>query len=464
MSRDTVFISHATPHDNDFVRWVGTRLTGHGYKVWADLFELKGGAPFWGTIEEALRHHACKMIFVVSKASADPNRTGTLNELSVADGLKKQLNDDSFIIPVKIDATPFSEFPIQIHRLNAIDFSGGWGPKLMELLDTLESGGVPKVNRDQSFEFERWRATMVRTSTIIETGPEKVLTNLLPIISLPKSISFYEYDGDNTKIAGAMKDTGVPHAMYNRHIISFAAISTLQELLSTSFTLGVRAHVSFDAFLEGSVRDTPSPPKDAARNIATSLLRQHIELHLKHRGLQEFQTSTALAFYFPSGLVSNDKIAYVAASGRKTNKNVVGRSERNKVNWHLAMKINTILGPPPIVRLKPYICFSEDGKAAIDEPKRTATIRKRFCKNWWNPHWRQLLEAFCTFLGDGKEKIEIGLDGPEALVLSGHLLELMATRRMPDDLIITEEPEDPIEPDDDDEPGTQDDSDIEDPE
>src|SRR5262249_16257512 len=131
MTRDTVFMSHATPHDNDFVRWLGARLTGHGYKVWADLFELKGGDPFWSTIEEALRHHACKAIFVVSEASVDPDRTGTLNELSVADALKKQLKDDSFIIPVKIDATPFSEFPIQIHRLNAIDFSAGWGAKLV---------------------------------------------------------------------------------------------------------------------------------------------------------------------------------------------------------------------------------------------------------------------------------------------------------------------------------------------
>jgi hypothetical protein len=463
MSRDTVFISHATPHDNDFVRWVGTRLTGHGYKVWADLFELKGGTPFWSTIEEALRHHACKMIFVVSNASVDPNRTGILNELSVADALKKQLKDDSFIIPVKIDATSFSEFPIQIHRLNAIDFSGGWGPKLLELLDTLESGGVPKADGDQSVEFERWRATMVRTSTIIETESEKVLTNLLPIISLPKTISFYEYEGDNTKISGAMKDTGLPHAMFNRHIISFAAMPALQERLPVSFNLSIRAHVPLDGFLEGSVGDPPSPLKDAARNMVTSLLRQHIELHLQHRGLQEFKTSTASAFYFRSGLVANDKVSYVAASGRRTNKNVVGRSERNKLNWHLAMKINTILGPPPIVRLKPYICFSEDGKIALDEPRRTAAIRRRFCKNWWNPHWRQLLEAFCTFLGDGKEKIEIGLDGPEALVLAARPLELMAMRRMPDDIIITDEPEDPIEPDDD-EHEVEDDSDIEDPE
>jgi hypothetical protein len=390
------------------------------------------------------------MIFVVSKASVDPDRAGTLNELSVADSLKKQLKDASFIIPVKIDATPYGDFPIQIHRLNAIDFSAGWGAKLVELLDTLEAAGVQKANGDQRTEFERWRATMARTSTIIEVSPEKVLTNLLPITGMPTSITFYDYDGDNTKIAAAMKDTGIPHGMFNRHIISLAAMSEIQSRLPPSFTLAVRAHVGFDAFLEASIADPSTPTRDAARKMATSLIRQHVESHLRRRGLKEFATSTGSAFYFPSGLVPNDKVPYVAASGRRTNKNVVGRSERNKVHWHLAMKVNVVLGPPPIVRLKPYICFSEDGATALDDPKRTSAIRKRFCKNWWNPHWRQLVEAFCTFLAEGKDGIEIELGGPEALTLGAHPVELMTIRRMPDDLIITDEPEDPTEPDDDD--------------
>jgi len=460
-TRDTVFISHATPHDNDFVRWLGARLTGHGYKVWADLFELKGGDPFWSTIEKALRHHARKMIFVVSKASVDPERTGTLNELSVADSLKKQFKDPSFIIPVKIDATPFGELPIQIHRLNAIDFSAGWGAKLVELLDTLEAADIPKANGDQRAEFERWRATMVRTSTIIEVSPEKVLSNLLPITGMPKSITFYEYDGDNTKIAAAMKGTGIPHGMFNRHIISLAAMSEIQSRLPPSFTLAVRAHVGLDVFLDGSGADPSLPIRDAARNMATSLLRQHVESYLRWRGLKEFTTSTSSAFFFPGGLVPNDKVPYLAASGRRTNKNVVGRSERNNVHWHLAMKVNIVLGPPPIVRLKPYICFSEDGTTALDDPKRTSAIRRRFCKNWWNPHWRQLVEAFCTFLAEGKEKIEIALGGSDALTLGARPLELLTMRRMPDDLIITDDPEDPSEPDDDD-PDIEDGPDIED--
>jgi hypothetical protein len=52
--RDVVFISHATPDDNEFVRWLGTRLTGYGYKVWADIFDLAGGTPFWVSIEDAI--------------------------------------------------------------------------------------------------------------------------------------------------------------------------------------------------------------------------------------------------------------------------------------------------------------------------------------------------------------------------------------------------------------------------
>jgi len=35
--RTAVFISHATPEDNHFVRWLGAKLTAMGYEVWADV-------------------------------------------------------------------------------------------------------------------------------------------------------------------------------------------------------------------------------------------------------------------------------------------------------------------------------------------------------------------------------------------------------------------------------------------
>jgi hypothetical protein len=277
MTPDTIFISHATPDDNDFVRWLGTRLTGHGYRVWADLFDLRGGTPFWSTIEDALRHHACKVIFVVSQNSIDPARGGIRNELSVADAVKKKLHDPSFIIPVKIDNTMFGDFPIQIHQLNAIDFAKGWGSKLVELLDTLETAGVPKVGGDRSNEFDRWHRTMVRTSTIVENAPEPILTNLLPIISLPEAITFFEHQEDATKAASVLRNAGFPNVPFYRLVVSFADHSKMQAELPPSFELRVRARVPLLEFLEGRVAEVTAPKKNEARKIATSLSRRSLQ-------------------------------------------------------------------------------------------------------------------------------------------------------------------------------------------
>lgn len=448
--RSTIFICHATPDDNDFVRWLGSRLTGHGYKVWADLFELKGGTPFWSSIEEVLRNHICKVIFVVSRKSVDPARSGVRNELSVADTMRKLLNDPGYIIPVRIDDTPFSDLPIQVHQLNAIDFSKGWGPKLVELLETLEQANVQRSPNQLTAEFEKWRETFVRTSVAVECVPEQVLTNLSPIKSLPKTISFYTHQHDVDAVNKALRNTDIPFVPYYRLIISFAGLPALQESIRPSFNLSARAHVPFADFLSGSIGSVTSPPKDEARNIATALLKKHVERHLEKIGLKRFVTATSTSLYFPSNLVLNNKVPYRAASGRNTNKNVVGRSERNKVNWHLAMKVNVVLGAMPLVRFKPYVCFSDDGQIAITDAKRTSAIRRRFCKSWWNKHWRQLQEAFCVFLADGEDVAEIELDGPETLKISGKLLELMAARSMPDDFNFSEEVVDPVEPDTDD--------------
>jgi len=205
MPRDTIFICHATPDDNDFVRWLGARLTGHGYKVWADMFGLKGGMPFWNTIEDALREHACKVIYVASKASVDAKRDGVRNELSVADAVRKALGDPAFIIPVRLDDVAFSNFPILVHQLNAIDFSRTWGGQLIELLDTLEAACVPRSEGDQTTEFERWRQDAVKTAALVSNELEPVLTSLSPISALPADVLYLTHNADTAAITEALR-------------------------------------------------------------------------------------------------------------------------------------------------------------------------------------------------------------------------------------------------------------------
>jgi hypothetical protein len=447
MIRDIVFICHATPDDNTFVRWLGARLSGHGYRVWADLFELKGGTPFWVTIEEALRQRTIKVIFVVSRQSVDPTRSGVRNELSVADSLKKLLTDPEFIVPVRIDDVPFGDLPIQVHQLNTIDFSRDWGTALIELLDTLEKADVPRHQGDRTAEFEAWRDSFTSKAVFVEEAEERVLTNWLPIVALPTSVYFYDYAVSEDVIRKALQGAALPHRLFYRLIISFLDLASLQANMPPSVALSLRAQVSLEDFLSGNSAGVTSPRTADARNIATHLLREHLESHLISRGLRRYETASGPAYYFPKGSVANDKVAYMAASGKATRKNVVGRSERHQVFWHLAMKVNVTLGDTPFVRFKPYICFSEDGLAAIADAKKTSAIRRRFCMNWWNKHWRQLQQAFCAFLVADDQNIAIRL-GTGELVLDRSLLELTATRRMSDDLALMEpeDADDPAEP------------------
>jgi len=51
-TRDTVFVTHAAPEDNDFALWLSSKLAIAGYRVWVDKQRLRGGDDFWSEIDE----------------------------------------------------------------------------------------------------------------------------------------------------------------------------------------------------------------------------------------------------------------------------------------------------------------------------------------------------------------------------------------------------------------------------
>lgn len=449
MDRDVVFISHATPEDNEFVRWLGARLIGLGYNVWADVFELKGGTPFWRSIEEAIRTRAIKVIYAASTASVNPARTGVRDELTAAAGMAKKLKDVEYIIPVRVDKVDFNDFPIQVGQLNAIDFSAGWGGKLLELVETLEDANVPTDPTRVDERMQYWKDRTSRDAPKVEVGAELLLTNLLPIEAMPTHISFYEFNGPNTEIKAALDGTGIPCTQHARLIISFAAIDEIQAKLPPEFTLLLDRRVELARFMEGRQKNETAPEWFDARNMLTFLLRRHVERFLVSKGLKAHDTSRGLAFYFPLDLIPDGKVRYRTPDGKPTWKKVTGQSIKYKVHWHLSMLVNIDLGPPGFIRFKPYVCFSEGAGMPISDPKRVAGIRRRFCKSWWNRHWRQLQQAFVAFLAEGNDGIVVVLDGTEQLNLSGSLLQLQGARRLVGDTEFDDVPVEPEEPDDD---------------
>lgn len=119
------------------------KLIALGYEVWCDILELPKGVDFWRNIEQEIRQHAIKFLIVLSKVSNE--RPGVLNELAAGLKVKKQLGDDTFIIPLIIDPNlSYDDINIELVRLNAIDFKRSWHSGLQDLLDALQRQEVPK--------------------------------------------------------------------------------------------------------------------------------------------------------------------------------------------------------------------------------------------------------------------------------------------------------------------------------
>jgi len=155
--RDMLFISHATPVDNDFAVWLATKLELHGYKVWIDVNSLNPAADFWNTIETTIREQTVKFIFVATKNSTTRDRDGVEKELAIADRTRRAISEE-FIVPVRADDVSYNNLPSEIIRQNVIDFNGNWAKGLKDLIDYLDKCGVPRCNKEiDSYDVvERW--------------------------------------------------------------------------------------------------------------------------------------------------------------------------------------------------------------------------------------------------------------------------------------------------------------------
>lgn len=137
--RDTIFISHATPADNDFFIWVASRLEMLGYKVWIDKEGLLGGERFWATIQKAL-DRSIKVLLVYSKNIVTTDgilRQGIEDELEYAKSIAVQNRLQDFIIPLHIDNSNYN-LAIGLPNINHIPFNSSWAEGLKQLLKKLE--------------------------------------------------------------------------------------------------------------------------------------------------------------------------------------------------------------------------------------------------------------------------------------------------------------------------------------
>lgn len=404
--RYAVFVSHANPEDNAFATWLTLRLTREGYRVWCDVVKLMGGDDFWKDVENAIRQHTRRFIFVTSRASNQ--KPGTLQELAVASGVARQLGEPRFIIPVKIDDLPFSEHNIQINRLNALSFTRGWADGLRDLLRTLHDDNIPRPEPAGASCVASWWNTNRLSREILQKKAETLWTNWFALKNMPRCMWVWAIP-ENTRLSDAFR---FPTYRDGDKLLSYANAKALLGKGDSptggkgrSFTINLRKE----------------PPEETGlclrrvRTAAKQLLIQAWNEMAKGRGLPLYEMSSRRrTLWFPLSAGVGDMMSFDGVDGRvgrralhgyKTTKRPGGATQKRY--WHFGLEAVPILYPQPALALKSHVIFTMDGENPIGTPKAQHAARRGQCKEWWNDKWRDMTLAAVTWLAGEEFHIEI---------------------------------------------------------
>lgn len=413
--RETIFISHATPEDNGFTRWLGSKLELAGYRVWHDLARLKGGDLFWDKIEAAIRNESFRFIAVVSKVAV--GKPGVKNEWAIADTVEKSL--PGFVIPVRIDDYDFQLFPISIHRKNAIDFATGWHKGFISLLDTLEEAGTPKVSNPDPSVVRHWLPEMKDGAILRTEHFEKLDSTWIPLLSLPPSLETARFLGSERKIKLTQENVVLPWFEHEDRIVGFAKGNDLVALMQNSAMLKAASAVDTKSFMEdGATVGTKPVTKWEARKRVANLVRQAWELAMEAKGFGIFEQSGGRkVFYVTPALTKGERVAFVDVDGRIRKKALHGHSEKRKANWSYAVGMVPAFDDPWRIELRSTIVFTDDEGRPLDAVAKAHRLRMSFCRSWWNDRWRGFLRAFLALVANGAAEIRLPVGSDRYVVL-----------------------------------------------
>lgn len=405
MTREAIFISHATPEDNDCVRWLGSKLELAGYRVWHDLARLKGGDYFWDKIEAAIRNDSFRFIAVVSKVAV--GKQGVKDEWAVAGTIERAV--PGFIIPVRIDGIPFSDVPISLHRKNLIDFASGWHKGLAALVDTLEEAQAPKAFSPDPSLARHWLPELKEGAIVRTDAKETLDSTWLRIHSLPPAIETARILGKDREIKVTEENRKLPWFEHEDRIVGFAKGSDLVSLMAKSVMLKAANAAETTTFIEqGSTLGDKDVPWWEARKRVGNLVRQAWELAMEAKGFASvYQASGRRIFYATPELTGGRGkfVRYEDFDGKKRIKALNGKSERREACWAYGVGMVTSFDEPWRVELRHAVIFTDDDGKPIEDALKAHRLRRGFCKSWWNEHWRTLMRAFLWLASEGKPEL-----------------------------------------------------------
>jgi hypothetical protein len=431
-TRDIVFISKATPEDDEFVLWLAPRLEAAGYTVFADILTLEPGDRWRREITDTLQNKAVKMLLCCRDATL--NKNGVQEEIGIASDLVKELKDPRFIMPLRLE--PFKKL-FGIGELQWVDFLGSWASGLHDLLDTLEKQSVPRA-ADGATINPNWENYRRRLAIRVEKVPEVLTSNWLRVASLPDTIHYYYPPGPiNLELMEkTCRESTVPAEVYQRGFFSFAAPEEIERDFADVASFEIQSEHELLDFLDcGS--QSPDIKRREAQNLVSSVFRRAWESFCRSKGLYEHLFAAQTAFHVGEAQMPLGRRVSWGRQGQRRS-SMLRNSAGGKV-WQYGVSASPYFWPYPHFKLKARVLFAElaagnRAGAVIGDAGIQHRLRRTICKGWRNKAWHGRLMAFLELLSGESPCITVPLSGACAITLDAKpmLLTSPVTTALPD--------------------------------
>jgi TIR domain len=443
LDRDIVFISKATPGDDNFALWLAPKLEAAGYRVFVDAINLRAGSNWRKNLTDTLRDRAVKMLLCCRDSTL--SREGVQEEIAIAKHVIKTIGDPCFIIPLRLE-----EFQptFGIANTQYVDFKTSWGLGLDELLDELDKAFVPKPQPPGSIS-PYWETLRRHLSVSIEDTPERLTSNWLRMSECPDYVRFYEVTGalDHGALERAVAASPYPAKRHNRGVLTFLSLDGVNDQFQSVGRFEEKTKCATLDFGRDGFPEVGIEARDA-RAILIDLLSRGWEGYAESLGLTRYNYSgRSPGFHASDRMVGvGKKVSWGRQGDRRSS--MLRNIAKGKV-WSYGLSAVPMLWPFPHFRLKMRVLFSDlaNGEAGsvIDNSDQQFRLRRSVCKGWRNKQWHGRLMAYLELLSGDSAWISIPL-GPTAFLRCDAqplLFSSPVSTRLPNDLSDEDEESDP---------------------
>lgn len=412
--RDIVFLSKATPGDDEFVLWLAPRLEAAGYVVFADILSLEAGDRWRKVITATLQDRAAKMLLCGSDSTLA--RDNVQEEVGIALDLAKSLPDPRFLLPLRV--SPYKKV-LGIGELQYVDFVRGWGEGLEKLLEMLARQKVPTRAGPTQIN-PNWEKYRRRKAITVRDEPERLTSNWLRVASSPDNLRLFRPLGAFDRRALALVADTAPFPVHavEQGILTFADVEAVDAAFLNVSRMELEREISLSSFVADGLDHLALKSRDAS-NIVHSMFRQSWNSFCRDRGLLEYSYSAAQGFHVGGDqLKLGSRVSY-GKQGEK--RSAVLRNVARGHVWQYGVSSVPSLWPFAHYKLKSRVLFApplvNEAGEAYDDTKKQHRLRRSVCKGWRNRQWYGRLLAFLELLSGGGAFVKLPLGGNEYLVL-----------------------------------------------